>query len=80
MRGDSWDTSYEFKIILILSIAFGLVGLDRFILPVLFPSMMGELKLTYEDLGNLVGILAVAWASRRLAWATCPIAWDVARY
>jgi predicted MFS family arabinose efflux permease len=61
MRGDSWDTSYEFKIILILSIAFGLVGLDRFILPVLFPSMMGELNLTYADLGNLVGILAVAW-------------------
>jgi len=61
MRGESWDTSYEVKIILILSVAFGLVGLDRFILPVLFPSMMGELKLTYADLGNLVGILAVAW-------------------
>jgi len=60
VRG-SWDTSYEIKIIFILSIAFGLVGLDRFILPVLFPSMMGELKLTYADLGNLVGILAVAW-------------------
>jgi len=61
VRGGSWDTSYEIKIILILSIAFGLVGLDRFILPVLFPSMMGDLKLTYEDLGNLVGILAIAW-------------------
>jgi predicted MFS family arabinose efflux permease len=60
-RGGSWDTDYEVKIILILSIAFGLVGLDRFILPVLFPSMMGELNLTYADLGNLVGILAVAW-------------------
>lgn len=61
LRGGSWDTSYEVKIILILSIAFGLVGLDRFILPVLFPSMMGELNLTYADLGNLVGILAIAW-------------------
>jgi predicted MFS family arabinose efflux permease len=60
-RGGAWDTNYEVKIILILSIAFGLVGLDRFILPVLFPSMMGELNLTYADLGNLVGILAVAW-------------------
>src|SRR3954469_24337024 len=59
--GGAWDTSYEVKIILILSLAFGLVGLDRFILPVLFPSMMGELHLTYADLGNLVGILAVAW-------------------
>lgn len=56
-----WDTAYEWKIILVLSLTFGLVGLDRFILPVLFPSFMGELGLTYEDLGNLVGILAVFW-------------------
>jgi len=56
-----WDTSYEWKIILVLSLTFGLVGLDRFILPVLFPAFMGELGLTYEDLGNLVGILAVFW-------------------
>ena len=56
-----WDTSYEWKIILVLSLTFGLVGLDRFILPVLFPAFMDELGLTYEDLGNLVGILAVFW-------------------
>src|SRR5688572_5036209 len=56
-----WDTSYEWKIILALSLTFGLVGLDRFILPVLFPAFMDELNLSYEDLGNLVGILAVFW-------------------
>jgi MFS family permease len=56
-----WDTSYEWKIILVLSLTFGLVGLDRFILPVLFPAFMDELGLTYQDLGNLVGILAIFW-------------------
>ena len=56
-----WDTSYEWKIILILSIAFGLVGLDRFVLPVLAPAMMRDLGMTNADVGNLVGILAVAW-------------------
>ena len=56
-----WDTAYEAKIILILSLAFGLVGLDRFILPVLFPSMQEELGLSLQQLGTLVGILAVAW-------------------
>src|SRR6187551_879150 len=56
-----WDTGYEWKIILALSLTFGLVGLDRFILPTLFPFFMEELKLTYADLGNLVGILAVFW-------------------
>jgi len=56
-----WDTGYEWKIILVLSLTFGLVGLDRFILPVLFPAFMKELGLTYQDLGNLVGILSVFW-------------------
>lgn len=60
-QNSGWDTGYEWKIILILSLTFGLVGLDRFILPVLFPSMMGELGLTFDDLGNLVGILAIFW-------------------
>ena len=55
------DSSYEWKAVLIVSLAFGLVGLDRFVLPPLFPSMMGELHLTYQDLGNLVGILGIAW-------------------
>ncbi|MES2624493.1 MAG: MFS transporter [Pseudomonadota bacterium] len=57
----NWDTDYEWKIILLLSLAFGLVGLDRFILPTLFAPMAAELGLTIEDLGNAVGILAVAW-------------------
>jgi len=57
----SWDSSYEWKAVLILSLAFGLVGLDRFILPPLFPTIMKELHLTYQDLGNLVGVLGVAW-------------------
>jgi predicted MFS family arabinose efflux permease len=55
------DTSYEWKATLMLSLAFGLVGLDRFILPSLFPSMRGDLGLNEQHLGNLVGILAVAW-------------------
>lgn len=56
-----WDSSYEWKAVLILSLAFGLVGLDRFILPPLFPTMMKDLNLDYQDLGNLVGILGLAW-------------------
>ncbi len=34
----TWDTSYEWKIILLLSITFGLVGLDRFVLPIILQS------------------------------------------
>jgi predicted MFS family arabinose efflux permease len=57
----NWDSKYEFKAVLLLTLGFGLVGLDRMILPPLFPAMMGELNLDYQDLGNLVGILGVTW-------------------
>jgi predicted MFS family arabinose efflux permease len=56
-----WDSSYELKAVLILSCAFGLVGLDRFILPPLFPAMMKDLNLNYENLGSLVGWLGICW-------------------
>jgi predicted MFS family arabinose efflux permease len=61
MTNGKWDSSYELKAVLILSCAFGLVGLDRFILPPLFPAMMKDLGLNYQDLGNLVGALGVCW-------------------
>jgi predicted MFS family arabinose efflux permease len=58
----SRDTSYEWQIILLLTVAFGLVGLDRWVLPTLFAAQMGaDLHLNSGDLGNLVGILGVAW-------------------
>ena len=57
----AWDTAYEFKAVGLLTVGFGLVGLDRWILPPLFPSMMKDLSLNYQDLGNLVGALGVAW-------------------
>ena len=59
--GKAWDTAYEFKAVGLLTLGFGLVGLDRWILPPLFPSMMKDLTLNYQDLGNLVGALGVAW-------------------
>lgn len=61
----NWDTGYEWKIILFLSLTFGLVGLDRFILPVILQdpnSTMGmDLGLTPEDAGTLAGYLGMAW-------------------
>jgi MFS family permease len=62
----SWDTSYEWKIILLLSITFGLVGLDRFILPVILQSpnstMAADLGLDAAAAGaTLAGTLGIAW-------------------
>jgi MFS family permease len=56
-----WDTRYEWKAVALLAIGFGLVGIDRFMILPLFPVMARDLHLDYQDLGNITGILAVAW-------------------
>jgi MFS family permease len=59
------DTNYEWKIILLLSITFGLLGLDRFVLPIVLQSpnstMAKDLGLTPQDGGTLAGYLGMAW-------------------
>lgn len=57
----SWDTRYEWRAVLLLGLGFGLVGLDRWIVGPLFPAMAADLNLSYQDLGNLAGILGIAW-------------------
>ncbi len=56
-----WDTRYEFKAVLLLCLGFGLVGLDRFMILPMFPILMQDLGLSYQDLGYITGILAIAW-------------------
>jgi predicted MFS family arabinose efflux permease len=55
------DRSYEWKAVTLLGLGFGLVGLDRWIIAPLFPAMMKDLHLSYQDLGNLIGILGIFW-------------------
>lgn len=57
----AWDVKYEWKAVTLLSLGFGLVGLDRWIIAPLFPTMMKDLHLSYEDLGNIIGILGLGW-------------------
>ena len=66
-----WDTAYEWKAVLLLGLGFGLVGLDRWIIAPLFPCMVATgvapgcgapgLGLSYQAIGNLVGILGIVW-------------------
>ncbi|MBX5436273.1 MAG: MFS transporter [Alicyclobacillaceae bacterium] len=58
-----WDTSYEWKAVLLLSIGFGLVGLDRWIITPLFPVFMHDLNMNYQDLGMIVATLAIFWGA-----------------
>lgn len=56
-----WDTSYEWKAVLLLGFGFGLVAIDRFMIMPLFPVMMKDLGLDFQDLGYVTGILAITW-------------------
>jgi len=57
---------YERRMVVLLSLSFGLVGLDRFIIMPLFPVIMHDLALDYQDLGLLSAILAFAWGGSAL--------------
>src|SRR5450755_1905136 len=56
-----WDRAYEWKAVTLLSLGFGLVGLDRWIIAPLFPFMMKDLHLGYQALGNLIAVLGLCW-------------------
>ncbi|MAU41533.1 MAG: MFS transporter [Kordiimonas sp.] len=56
-----WDHAYEWKAVMLLSLGFGLVGLDRWIIAPLLPSMMADLNLNYQDVGLVFGALGMAW-------------------
>ena len=61
MTEKAWDTSYEWKAVTLLTLGFGLVGLDRWIVAPLFPAILKDLHLNYQDIGNIVAALGLAW-------------------
>ena len=56
-----WNGNYEWKAVTLLCLGFGLVGIDRFMIMPLFPVIAHDLKLDYQDLGQITGGLAIAW-------------------
>ena len=52
---------YEWRAVSLMSIGFGLVGIDRFLIVPLMPILMKDLSLDYQDLGHITGALAIAW-------------------
>ncbi|MCG5076872.1 MFS transporter [Paraburkholderia tagetis] len=61
MKSNTWDSAYEWKAVTLLALGFGLVGLDRWLIAPLFPSIMKDLNLNAQDVGNCIGILGLSW-------------------
>ena len=47
--------------VLVLSLGFGLVGIDRFLISTMYPTIARDLHLGYGDIGTITGALAIAW-------------------
>jgi MFS family permease len=56
-----WNLGYEWKAVTLLCLGFGLVGIDRFMILPLFPVISKDLGLDYQQLGQITGVLAIAW-------------------
>jgi predicted MFS family arabinose efflux permease len=54
-------TRHEVFGVLILSLGFGLVGVDRFLISTMYPTIARDLHLDYGDIGTITGALAIAW-------------------
>lgn len=58
--------SYEWKIVILLAILWGTVGLDRLVIVYLFPILIPEFGLNNAQAGALTSVLAMTWAGS--AW------------
>lgn len=56
-----WDSGYEYRVVGLMAIGFGLVGLDRYIIFPLFSVIREDLGLDYADLGIISAALAFTW-------------------
>jgi predicted MFS family arabinose efflux permease len=53
--------SREFRIVTVMALGFGLVGIDRFLIATMYPVIATDLHLSYGDIGVITGALALAW-------------------
>ena len=60
---ERWNTDYEWKVVLLLGLGFGLVGMDRFVIGPLWNTIAGDLGLDPGAIGTLAGLTAVAWGT-----------------
>jgi predicted MFS family arabinose efflux permease len=59
--GTSITPASNIRIVFVLALGFGLVGIDRFLISTLFPIIAQDLHLGYGDIGTITGALAIAW-------------------
>lgn len=59
--GSSMARQRETATVAVMAAGFGLVGIDRFLITTMFPTIARDLHLNYADIGAITGALAIAW-------------------
>jgi predicted MFS family arabinose efflux permease len=57
---------HEAAVVVVMALGFGLVGIDRFLITTMFPTIARDLHLNYADIGAITGALAIAWGTAAL--------------
>jgi MFS family permease len=70
-----WDTAYEWKVVLLLGLGFGLVGMDRFVIGPLWNTIAADLGLDPGAIGTLAGLTAVAWGTFAIVFGRLADIW-----
>ena len=70
-----WDTDYEWKVVLLLALGFGLVGMDRFVINALWNTIAQDLGLDPGAIGTLAGLTAVAWGAFAIVFGRLADRW-----
>jgi MFS family permease len=70
-----WDTDYEWKVVLLLALGFGLVGMDRFVINALWNTIAQDTGLDPGAIGNLAGLTAVAWGAFAIVFGRLADRW-----
>lgn len=56
-----WDAAYEWKAVSLIALGTALVGIDRYMLLPMFPTLMRDLGFGYREVGELTGSLGFAY-------------------
>ncbi len=70
-----WDTDYEWKVVLLLALGFGLVGMDRFVINALWNTIAQDMGLNPGAIGTLAGLTAVAWGAFAIVFGRLADRW-----
>ena len=68
IENNGWDRVYERKVVSLVALGTALVGMDRYMLLPMLPTLMRDLHFNYREIGEVAGILGFAYGIASLTF------------